>query len=663
MDRQLLSMSKLFSDRLFRIPDYQRGYAWTDKEIAEFWGDLMQLEDDKSHYTGVLTLEEVPKSVHAAWHEDKWIIEARNFEPFYVVDGQQRITTILIMISALLDLTPKDKMLNYTPWQDIQKRYVFDSKDGGHSRSYIFNYEPGNPSYEHLKVKVFGEFSSGFRSDQATTYTQNLDRAKQFFTAALEKMDAPGRERIFKKITQQFVFNVFTMGEEVEVCVAFETMNNRGKKLSVLELLKNRLIYLTLKFPDLDGHDKASLRKQVNDCWRAIYHSLGRNKENVLDDDEFLACHNCLYHGPTMLAHDPRIRARPARFRSVFTIHSAEAFLLRQHFVLSNVSVRDGLLGPPLTAKDLRNYVESLQKAIDAWYLIHNPTIAEVGEDVAIWLDKINRLEEEDVYPLVLAAFLQSHSRTSVLEFLQAIERGVVLRSMVTVGDYRWGFWIEAAIALYSGKRSIEDTTALLHSTNQKIAEGTDRVREMRSSFSRGFYAWDGLAYFLFEYELHLQAQSKAERQKIFWPEFTEKREDYVTIEHIYPQTATAGYWKSNFPGLNQTQRDALRNSLGNLLALSRPKNSSLSNKPFPDKVQGDLVVGYRYGSYSENEVAKNSDWTPELILSRGVHLLKFMETRWGIALGDDSDKQHILNLSFVKPGASIPVTESLEED
>lgn len=50
-------------------------------------------------------------------------------------------------------------------------------------------------------------------------------------------------------------------------------MNNRGKKLSNLELLKNRLIYLSTKFED---EDKFSLRRKINECWKKIYEYLGK---------------------------------------------------------------------------------------------------------------------------------------------------------------------------------------------------------------------------------------------------------------------------------------------------------------------------------------------------------------------------------------------------
>jgi len=104
MDSQLLTLSKIFTERLFRIPDYQRRYAWGEKQLKDFWTDIVQLEPDHNHYTGVLTLENVPKHTHQRWDEDAWIISAKNYEPFFVVDGQQRLTTAIILIQVILEL-------------------------------------------------------------------------------------------------------------------------------------------------------------------------------------------------------------------------------------------------------------------------------------------------------------------------------------------------------------------------------------------------------------------------------------------------------------------------------------------------------------------------------------------------------------------------------
>ena len=88
---------------------------------------------------------------------------------------------------------------------------------------------------------------------------------------------------------------------------------------------------------------------------------------------------------------------------------------------------------------------------------------------------------------------------------------------------------------------------------------------------------------------------------------------------------------------------------LGNLLALSRPCNSSLGNKSFPEKLGDESKqTGYRYGSYSENEVALCDDWNTDQIVNRGVRLLNFLEKRWNLKIGDRSQKIRALGLAFI---------------
>lgn len=194
MDGQLLTLSKIFSERLFRIPDYQRGYAWSQKQLKDFWSDLQQIESGHNHYTGVLTVEDVSSDTYKQWPEDVWIIESKNYQPFFIVDGQQRITTVIILIQIILECIEDGKKLNFTDKKDIQSKFIFDSKDGGISRSYIFGYEKDNPSYEYLKTKIFLEKSTS-SLDEETVYTQNLEYAKNFFMGVVSKLSFDDLDR------------------------------------------------------------------------------------------------------------------------------------------------------------------------------------------------------------------------------------------------------------------------------------------------------------------------------------------------------------------------------------------------------------------------------------------------------------------------------------
>lgn len=653
MDTQLLTLSKIFTERLFRIPDYQRGYAWTEKQLRDFWTDIQQLEPGRNHYTGVLTLEKVSEDIYRIWEDDLWIVEAKSFQPFFVVDGQQRLTTAIILIQVILENLPAGEKLNYTEKSDIQRRFIFDSKDEGISRSYVFGYEKDNPSYEFLKTKVFCERSSTATS-QETVYTHNLTQAKKFFVDRVSTFSREQLEILYRKVTQSLLFNIFTITEDVDVCVAFETMNNRGKPLSYLELLKNRLIYLSLKFAAPDS-ERNKLRRAINDCWKAIYYNLGRNKDHPLDDDQFLLTHYMIYFGNAAI--DEFRFEEPMRSRRVYR-GDYISDLLEKRFIPKNVLV-DADPNVRISLKDIYQYVSSLQEAVETWYKMYNPICSDLSLSTQMWLDKLNRIGMEPFQHLVLVYLQRVPNEEKQIAFLQAVERHLFIISLLGGQFFRYAFprdifdplTLQLAFELNTNKIISDRVIHTLNEATDTIVQRESYLKEVQERFrSEGFYEWRGIRYFLFEYNLELQGHTKTERPKIFWSEFTENKADFISVEHIYPQHTRHPYWTSQFDGLTQKQRTVLRNSLGNLLPLSKPKNSSLSNKPFPDKIdgKGESVVGYRYGCYAENEVAKITDWTPEEILKRGVIMLKFMEKRWGLPLGDEKQIKFMLGLDFM---------------
>ena len=166
------------------------------------------------------------------------------------------------------------------------------------------------------------------------------------------------------------------------------------------------------------------------------------------------------------------------------------------------------------------------------------------------------------------------------------------------------------------------------------------------------YYGWRSIKYFMFEYEMKLKGKSKSGRDKIDWSVFSKEsyKQDYASVEHIYPQRARDKYWTDRFSIYSPAQKRQLRNSLGNLLPLALPRNSSLGNKSFPSKLGDEAsMTGYKFGSYSENEVALLTDWNAEEIVRRGLSLLNFMEERWNLSFGDEDSKLKALGLEFMR--------------
>lgn len=289
MPSELQNLDTIFNSKMFRVPDYQRGYAWGDSQLVDFWDDLDRLDASRNHYTGQLTLEKAADSEWRSWGDETWLIDGRGYRPFYVVDGQQRLTTAIILIKCILDRIPDDAQLAFSDKSDHVKRYLFQRS--GISQAFVFGYQRDNPSYEYFKNQILAVPQISYEGIE-TTYTLNLLNSRDFFRDKLEKTDISELERLFRSLTQRFVFSVYELVDDLDAFVVFETMNNRGKKLSALELLKNRLIYLsTILPPPTAESERRTLRKNINDAWKTVFEFLGREKGAALDDDEFLWAH------------------------------------------------------------------------------------------------------------------------------------------------------------------------------------------------------------------------------------------------------------------------------------------------------------------------------------------------------------------------------------
>ena len=102
MANDLKSFSELFQKRIFRIPDYQRGYAWQQSQLVDFWDDLINLQSDRFHYTGMLSLKKYSQEEIPLLDTDVWVLE-KGYKAYHIVDGQQRLTTFVILINEIVE--------------------------------------------------------------------------------------------------------------------------------------------------------------------------------------------------------------------------------------------------------------------------------------------------------------------------------------------------------------------------------------------------------------------------------------------------------------------------------------------------------------------------------------------------------------------------------
>lgn len=294
-DTKLLSLSEIFNNKIFRIPDFQRGYSWEERQLDDFWEDIQNLSPNKIHYIGLLTVEPINANEVSnieKWKDDLWLLK-KGLSAYYVIDGQQRLTTLIILLHEILCTFNDNEGINYGQKSEWIDRFLYRSYNQLY-KSFVFGYEKDNPSDEYFKTKILEQESSAADKYPETLYTANLMFAKEYFKNRLKSLSKEDKEAIFDKAITFMKFNYYEIDDSLDVYVTFETMNNRGKDLSHLELLKNRLIYLSTLLHE-DDETKGRLRTDINETWKTKEEYLGKNKDNPLDDDDFLFNHWIMY--------------------------------------------------------------------------------------------------------------------------------------------------------------------------------------------------------------------------------------------------------------------------------------------------------------------------------------------------------------------------------
>ena len=697
-------LDSLFKEKLFRIPDYQRGYAWGREQLDAFWEDLIDLPDGRSHYTGVLTLNEIlPTDVQ---RDDKefWLVDDHSYKLYHIVDGQQRLTTFTLFLQAFIELfrslpeneSQADDAIYLTDTLSIaavESKFLFKVKPAGKAfRTYKFGYTVDNPSYEYMRYRILGEEGGGTVSE--TFYTLNLSNGKHYFKEQLralhEKEGISGLQGLYRKLTKRFLFNEYIIKDEFDVFVAFETMNNRGKKLSDLELLKNRLIYLTTLYTDaeLDPAERNDLRHLINDAWKEVYFQLGRNKLKPLNDDDFLRAHWMMYFkfsrqtGRDYIKFLLEEQFTPQRVhrKTISPVELEEAeeqtsdadLEADDENGLDEVASGAPMMVAELQPNEIREYVKSLKASSVHWFCTFNPEMSDdLKQEEIEWIQRLNRLGMAYFRPLLMAILKKCNDPGQRIDAFKEIERFVfvVFRLTVTRSNYRSSEFSNAVRAIDRGDMDLAELKERLR--NRMRFTFTDEGRYENDEFywllqkkfedGQGYYDWSGLQYFLYEYELDLLSNSR--QKKVDWVDLLKTPKDKISIEHIYPQSETTA-WKPAFKGIREKERKAYCNSLGNLLLLSSAINSSLQNDSFADKKKPKfnrdgkkLRNGYADGSHSEIEVSRYEDWGPDEIRGRGIQLIRFMEKRWDICFEDDQAREKVLFIGSVggeEPGGAV---------
>ncbi|MCQ2865174.1 DUF262 domain-containing HNH endonuclease family protein [Helicobacter pylori] len=584
---ELLTLDGVIEKGVFEIPSYQRGYAWQKEQLKDFWNDLEYVSKlgDKFHYMHSLTLRELENEFENS--------------AFEIIDGQQRLATSLILLSLLAKITqhkdPKYSLINLEP--------ILSYKYYGLNEAF----------------RAITEEEKDLKAFKTSFYAKNLIEAYAFFKEKISDTPMETLEKMFDALTKKMLFSVVELDDDrIDPFSSFETINNRGKDLSTLELFKNRLHFVVHKI--CNGQKLETLQNEINDTYTRIYYNLRQFKDDDLE--RFLKHFVAYYYGENSNKFKERL------LEMEFNAHRKydDANLDDEYDKI------DELLSYLSYSSKIWNFLHTLdEKAITL-----KEFKIEITPKTRTLLDKmrrLNALSDNAFLPLLLSLFTiqlegkhankQPYTTKELEGLLEYLERFGFLIYGVAGKNTAKNEWIELAFKAFrsyregEGNITIEDLPTLEKSFFNR--QGNSALELLEESIhskknTEKWYQWGkALNYLLYEYELHHN------------PETTLNFDSSIeSIEHILPQKPDQGY--------SAKEKDWAKNphivhALGNLLLIPKNANSSLSNKPFDEKRKE-----YLKGSYSEKEVAKNASFGVVQIKERSEKLLDFLIAHYRIA-------------------------------
>lgn len=260
IDADAIEIASLISKGRYSIPRFQRPYAWGEEEITEFWEDLLRLQGSE-FFLGAMVVNSEHLKTHGAYD---------------IIDGQQRLVTLLIFVTALRDVFRAKRLDKLASVLDSQVLRTKDLCGDEHPRVKIS--DTAHPFFvKNLLNRVVGPLDKPVDKE-----TSLLVGAYNYFYNVLTRYasqfekDMKQQEKKLSEIRDSlFAIRIvlISIKSENDAYEIFEALNAKGLDLSVADLLKN-LIFKNYK--PVTGLDSAKI------IWDGILKLLGKKNADVV---------------------------------------------------------------------------------------------------------------------------------------------------------------------------------------------------------------------------------------------------------------------------------------------------------------------------------------------------------------------------------------------
>lgn len=525
---QKIDSGKLFIKDVFtkwyRIPEYQRPYVWDNEQIIELLDDITQAEEknpDSEYFLGSLVLK-------------KTINEGNNttYEEFDLLDGQQRLTTLFLITAVIRDLTSDSKLKDICVTSIFQEENQFDNIP--ERVRIIFDIRDEVKNFVDKYIKIIGGTDKTDELKKLAKNDEDLSiRNMANAVLTIRNYFAENDINTFFKYLRSKVLIIYVSADELEDAFRlFTIMNNRGVKLRTSDILKAE---------NLSQVSDDKQRQQYAKKWEQIESYFGE------DFDTFLS-----------------------HLRTILVKQKAAVGLLREF--------EDNIYNPSKYDKSTKIKTSTqplLRKGKDTFefvikYKEHYEDIFEKshysttdGYAIDNYLTLMKKGFEADFWIPPLLRYYDKFGDKDLLKFTKLLDNKFA-------NDWLTGD---------SPSKRVENTNAIIDTidnseTTQQVFESNSfklDIESLKAVLQGNVYGKRAARYILLKLDLLLLGK-----------DVPFNLSETISVEHILPQTpAVDSQWRSDF---SDEDREALVNKLGNLVLISRRKNSAQGNRDYSDK-------------------------------------------------------------------------------
>ena len=562
IEPKFLTLIQLLEKRLFRIPPYQRSYSWQSKQRNDMFNDIQKLRGKAraSHFMATVVGVRNESDIVEIGTDEYTVID--------IVDGQQRLTTLVILLKVIMEelaLLLKDvKTHDDDEIRTIPKAQL--ERELRELQELLIKPDELSPLLQinHDQNQYFTNFLREGKSPRASVAQTLADR--ELLKAITECRYFVRRWgdpiELLRLLKNQLWFIFQETDDEEVVHTIFEVLNNRGLDVSWLARLKNRLMEVVFK---TNQRNRAEHIDELHQIWGHFYGTVGLHEGVDIEALKFAATFKYRY-----------------RIRSVCNEEKSVNQMMAE--VGTNAA----------KAIEISNWLLKVVRAVNRLYSEIRKPITNV----------------QHARLLAVSIILRDFPEKEERELLEQWEKTVF--RIFGLGDEdargRIGDFVTLA-------------REVLNNLDLSSSDISKRIRNLGARYNIRIYSdcytkWqEELRYLLWRYEEHLaessgQTFSKKEWNQI-WQESTTN-----SIEHILPQSKG---WKV---GISV-------HSIGNLLLLPPRKNSELGDKDPKDKADAYLKTRLLIAEEVARTIQEYG-WDETQIAIREAQLIEWIDDEYG---------------------------------